>query len=126
MLNKVHNHPPKSDDFFESTKIRSGVKRRISLDPSERPQKAVDMTIKHVLGDTLDGRDLRRFVATAKRKKQSKKPKIPKSTKEVEKSLREIVRKERFVEGFYAQFLQKQSTDTLPDKNLKNKIIEFT
>lgn len=57
------------------------------------------MTIKHVLGDTLDGRDVRRFVATVKRKKQSKKPKIPKSTKEVEKSLREIVRKERFVEG---------------------------
>ena len=93
MLNKVHNHLPKSDDFFESTKIRSGVKRRISLDPSERPQKAVDMTIKHVLGDTLDGRDLRRFVATAKRKKKSKKPKIPKSTKEVEKSLRKILGK---------------------------------
>lgn len=96
---KTHNHKPMSDDYFRSTQIRCEIKRRVSLDPSERPQKAVDLVIKRVPDDTLDGQDLKRFVATAKRKKRSKKPKIPKSSKDVEQSLRSILEKEITVEG---------------------------
>ena len=96
---KTHNHQPKSDDYFRSTQIRCEIKRRVSRDPSERPQKAVDLVIKCVPDDTLDGQDLKRFVATAKRKKRSKKPKIPKSSKDVEDSLRSILEKEITVDG---------------------------
>ena len=67
---KTFNHKPMSDDYFRSTQIRCEIKRRVSLDPSERPQKAVDLVIKRVPDDTLDGQDLKRFVATAKRKKR--------------------------------------------------------
>ena len=52
--NAGHCHLPKSDDFFLSNEIRRGVKRRISLDPSERPQKAVDLLIKDIPVNALN------------------------------------------------------------------------
>ena len=70
--NAGHCHLPKSDDFFLSNEIRRGVKRRISLDPSERPQKAVDLAIKDIPVDELNNAHLRRLADAAQRKKSSK------------------------------------------------------
>ena len=98
VLNAGHCHSPKSDDFFISTEIRRGVKRRISLDPSERPQKAVDLAIKDMPIDALNHKDLNRFAAAAKRKKQKKKPKQPKAS-ELTKTWSDIINKSTFVEG---------------------------
>ena len=49
--------------------IKQGIKRRISLDTTERPQKAVDMAIKDVNEDSLSAKDLKQFTGVAKRKK---------------------------------------------------------
>ena len=69
IINGSHNHPPRSEDFFMSAKISHGVKRRISLDASERPQKAVDLTIENIPTESLCGTDIRQFTFIAKRKK---------------------------------------------------------
>ena len=45
LKNKTHNHNPKSDEFFLSSRINHGIKRRLSQDPTERTQKAVDVII---------------------------------------------------------------------------------
>ena len=66
---KFHNHPPKTEEYFESLMIKQGIKRRISLDTTERPQKAVDMAIKDVNEDSLSAKDLKQFTGVAKRKK---------------------------------------------------------
>ena len=58
-----------------------GVKRRISLDPSERPQKAVDVSIKKIPTESLHGVNIKRFTYVAKKKKSSKKPPQPRSTR---------------------------------------------
>ena len=48
LKNKTHNHNPKSDEFFLSSKINHGIKRRLSQDPTERKQKAVDVIIQNI------------------------------------------------------------------------------
>ena len=57
----LHTHPPKSDEFFLFQAIKTGIKRRIS-NPSERPQKAIDITIKDVHVKDLDSRMLKQFL----------------------------------------------------------------
>ena len=99
VMKKQHSHPARSDDFFKSQQIRTGVKRRISLDPSEPPQKAFDIATKSMCDEALEGQDMRPYLACAKRKKKSKRPKLPKSKEEVEESLTRIIDKELTVEG---------------------------
>ena len=82
-----------------SAKIRHGVKRRISLDPSERPQKAVDLTIKNIPTESLCGTDIRQSTFVAKRKKLSKKPPQPRSDLELNEAWVELMFGERKVEG---------------------------
>ena len=79
--NGSHSHPPRSDEFFISAQVSHGVKRRISLDPSERPQKAVDVSIKKIPAESLHGVNIKRFTYVAKKKKSSKKPPQPRSTR---------------------------------------------
>ena len=79
--NGSHSHPPRSDEFFISAQVSHGVKRRISLDPSERPQKAVDVSIKKIPTESLHGVNIKRFTYVAKKKKSSKKPPQPRSTR---------------------------------------------
>ena len=94
-----HNHDPKSDDHFASLERRQGVKRRISLDPSERPQKAVDMVIQNVDDDELDGPSLENLACVAKRKKSSKKPRRPRDDCELSSTWTKILSKEIEVHG---------------------------
>ena len=66
---------------------------------TKRPQKAVDVSIKNVSESSLNGQHLRQFAAVAKRKKRTKKPKIPLSDKEVEEAWANILNQTHFVQG---------------------------
>ena len=65
----------------------------------EPPQKAADIATKSMCDEALEGQDMRPYLACAKRKKKSKRPKLPKSKEEVEESLTRIIDKELTVEG---------------------------
>ena len=67
-----HNHAPKSDEHFLSLELRHGIKRRISLNLSERPQKAVDMVIKNIDDNEMNSHDLENLACVAKRKSTAK------------------------------------------------------
>ena len=99
IIHGAHSHPPKSDEFFLSASITHGVKRRISVDASERPQKAVDVTIKTIPTEALCGTDLKRFTYVAKRKKYAKKPPQPKSDQELTDAWIKLMIGDRKVEG---------------------------
>ena len=69
LIRDTHCHPPKSDEFFVSQEIKTGIKRRLSNDPTERPQKTVDVLIKDVPISDLNNQMMSQFKFVAKRKK---------------------------------------------------------
>ena len=94
-----HNHASKSDEHFLSLELRHGIKRRISLDPSERPQKAVDMVIKDIDDNEMNSHDLENLACVAKRKKYSKKPRQPRDGCELSSTWVKLLNKEINVDG---------------------------
>ena len=99
LKNKAHNHNPKSDEFFLSSKINHGIERRLSQNPTERTQKAVDVVIQNIPTEALEGFELRRFSFVAKRKKLSKKPPQPKTDSLLSAAWTEIMNGSTVVEG---------------------------
>ena len=98
----LHDHPRRSDEYFKSKKLKQGIKRRISNDPTERPQKAIDLELKDVDTSEMDPTDLAQFADVAKRKKLSKKPKQPKSIAEFKSTWENITcNNNRSIEGAY-------------------------
>ena len=60
----------------QGVQIRTGVNRRISLDQSAHPQKAVDTPVRIVRNESPYGQELRPSNACAKRIKKSKRNKL--------------------------------------------------
>ena len=102
-----HSHPPRSDEFFMSQEIKNGIKRRLSSDPSERPQKTINLVIKDIPTEKLNNTLLKQYTGVAKRKKRSKKPLLPKAS-EIDEAWQTILAQDKFVQiGDFVQDARK-------------------
>ena len=71
----------------------------MSIDPTERTQKTVDVVIKETPTQTLLGIDIKKFSYVAKRKKVSKKPPQPRTDSSLQSAWIDIINGEQLVEG---------------------------